>query len=251
MDLQGVFVKIGDSIKFKGFSCGIPDDPKKIKRAPRKSPEKWTFLSLACYNAPSLDTVDHRKTGFGISLWECLVLIHFGPGNPETLAALPTHGHQVEISHLNFLGNETSARNFSDRSFFHGRPRGMSVRKCLFFFRIWRVCPKFLAGCPQGHPAQNFLFGLNFCSRLSDHGELRLEVLVRDGFPGYRILEGSSVGCTRRGSYSAKGVFLPSKRLLSAFYNSPPLSKNPSKNLVFTEIPYKRLLRTLLRSTFC
>ena len=27
-----------------------------------------------------------------------------------------------------------------------------------------------------------------------------------------------------------KGVFLPSKRLLSAFYNTPP-SKNPSKNL--------------------
>ena len=29
--------------------------------------------------------------------------------------------------------NEKSARSFSDRSFFHGRPRGMSVPKCLFF----------------------------------------------------------------------------------------------------------------------
>ena len=27
-------------------------------RNPRKSPEKWIFLSLAFYNAPSLDTVD-------------------------------------------------------------------------------------------------------------------------------------------------------------------------------------------------
>ena len=38
------------------------------------------------------------------------------------------------------------------------------------------------------------------------------------------------IGCTRRGSYSAKGVFLPSKRLLSAFENTP-LLRNPSKNL--------------------
>ena len=59
------------------------------------------------------------------------------------------------------------------------------------------------------------------------------------------------VGCTRRGSHSAKGRgFLPSKHLLSTFYKTLP-SKNPSKNLVFTENPYRRLLRTLLRSTYC
>ena len=59
---------------------------------------------------------------------------------------------------------------------------------------------------------------------------------------------------TRRGSYSTKDVFLPSKHLLSAFYKTLP-SKNPSKNLVFTENPYRHLLRTLLRtllrSTYC
>ena len=33
-------------------------DPEKIKISPRKSPEKWTFLSLAFYNAPSLHTVE-------------------------------------------------------------------------------------------------------------------------------------------------------------------------------------------------
>ena len=71
--------------------------------------------------------------------------------------------------------------------------------------------------------------------------------------------------CTRRGSHSAKDVFLPSKRLLSAFYKTLP-SKNPSKNLVFfywkpfqapSENPSKKhlllenLLRTLLRVACC
>ena len=34
------------------------------------------------------------------------------------------------------------------------------------FPRMWRAWPKFLAGCPQGYPAKNFLFGLNFRFRL-------------------------------------------------------------------------------------
>ena len=33
-------------------------------KTPRKSPEKWTFLSLAFYNAPSLQTVDHLHWEF-------------------------------------------------------------------------------------------------------------------------------------------------------------------------------------------
>ena len=53
-----------------------------------------------------------------------------------------------------------------------------------------------------------------------------------------------------------KEVFLPSKHLLSALYETLP-SKNPSKNLVFIENPLppskkhpplNSLLRTLLRS---
>ena len=32
-------------------------------KAPRKSPEKWTFLSLAFYNAPSLHTVNESLPG--------------------------------------------------------------------------------------------------------------------------------------------------------------------------------------------
>ena len=42
--------------------------------------------------------------------------------------------------------------------------------------------------------------------------------------------------CTRRGLTLRKDVFLPSKHLPSAFYETLP-SENPSKNLVFTENP--------------
>ena len=42
---------------------GAPD---KIK-TPRKSPEKWTFLSLAFYNAPSLPTVGSKCSLDGFS----------------------------------------------------------------------------------------------------------------------------------------------------------------------------------------
>ena len=59
MDLQGAFVKIRDFIKFKGFLVEIPREQAILRKSktPRKSPEKWTFLSLAFYNAPSLRTV--------------------------------------------------------------------------------------------------------------------------------------------------------------------------------------------------
>ena len=56
-------------------------------------------------------------------------------------------------------------------------------------------------------------------------------------------------GAREGGRTLRKDVFLPSKHLLSAFYKTLP-TKNPSKNLVFTENPYRRLLRTLLRSTY-
>ena len=44
-----MFVKIGDFIKFKGFSCGILTEQALLRKSktPRKLPEKWTFLSLA------------------------------------------------------------------------------------------------------------------------------------------------------------------------------------------------------------
>ena len=55
MALQRVFVKIRDFIKFEGSLVEFLET--KIK-TPRKSPEKWTFLNLAFYYAPSLDTVE-------------------------------------------------------------------------------------------------------------------------------------------------------------------------------------------------
>ena len=53
--------------------CGILTEQAILRKskAPRKSPEKWTFLSLAFYNAPSLHTVNFRtflKTPFSQTL---------------------------------------------------------------------------------------------------------------------------------------------------------------------------------------
>ena len=63
--LQGAFVKIVDFIKFEGFSSGISREQALLRKskAPRKSPEKWTFLSLAFYNAPSLHSVAPKVAG--------------------------------------------------------------------------------------------------------------------------------------------------------------------------------------------
>ena len=60
---RGVCVKIGDFIlNLKVFFSGIPREQAILRKskAPRKSPEKWTFLSLAFHNAPSLHTVTSR-----------------------------------------------------------------------------------------------------------------------------------------------------------------------------------------------
>ena len=76
---------------------------------------------------------------------------------------------------------------------------------------------------------------------------------------GLKILR--HLGAREGGRTLRQDVFLPSKHLLSAFYEKLP-SKNPSKNLVVTETPLQapsknpskkrllleNLLRTLLRS---
>ena len=59
--LQGVLVKIrGFILNLKVFSSGIPTEQAILRKSktPRKSPEKWTFLGLAFYNAPSLRTAN-------------------------------------------------------------------------------------------------------------------------------------------------------------------------------------------------
>ena len=53
------------------------------------------------------------------------------------------------------LRNEKSAQSFSDRSFFVD-VRAACPCQIACFSRIWRAWPKFLAGCPQGRPAENF-----------------------------------------------------------------------------------------------
>ena len=53
-----MFVKIGILSNLKVFLWNREQAIVRKAKTPRKSPEKWTFLSLAFYNAPSLDTVD-------------------------------------------------------------------------------------------------------------------------------------------------------------------------------------------------
>ena len=59
-----VFVKSGILLNLK-VSCGICREQTLLKKSknPRKSPEKWTFLSLAFDNAPSLH-VGRRVAGW-------------------------------------------------------------------------------------------------------------------------------------------------------------------------------------------
>ena len=67
---RGAFVKIGDFIKFQGFHVEFLENQAILRKSktPRKSPEKWTFLSLAFYNAPSLHTVKSHFSGYFVGL---------------------------------------------------------------------------------------------------------------------------------------------------------------------------------------
>ena len=79
MDLQEVFVRIGDFIKFKGFLVEFLENRRSSENQnpPENLPEKWTFLSLAFYNAPSLHTVEKRQPG-GAGSWR-----RFWNGSPH------------------------------------------------------------------------------------------------------------------------------------------------------------------------
>ena len=56
--LQGVFVKIGGLIEFKGFLWEFLENRSSWEN--QKPPEKWTILSVAFYNAPNLHTVEWK-----------------------------------------------------------------------------------------------------------------------------------------------------------------------------------------------
>ena len=73
-------------IKFQRFSCGAPREQAILRKSkpPRRSPEKWTFLSLAFYNAPSLDPVELMMI-FDVALvhWPCLRSAEICAGQEE------------------------------------------------------------------------------------------------------------------------------------------------------------------------
>ena len=60
-----MLVKIGDFVKFKGFSSGILREQALLRKAknPRTSSEKWIFLSLAHQNRAIAITSDFRVDG--------------------------------------------------------------------------------------------------------------------------------------------------------------------------------------------
>ena len=70
-----MFVKIRDFIKFKDFLGRFPREQaiQRKSKTSRKSLEKWTFLSLAFYNAPSLHTVDLSNLIDSVNL-RCIVI---------------------------------------------------------------------------------------------------------------------------------------------------------------------------------
>ena len=76
---KGCFVKIGNSIKFEDFLVREQALLRKSKTS-RKSPDKWTFLSLAFYNAPSLQTVDSPEL---LSLWIFRTIQRFPGSCPD------------------------------------------------------------------------------------------------------------------------------------------------------------------------
>ena len=82
-------------------------------------------------------------------------------GPKDLLRPLPT---TFGNSHFRAAVRERKiSPKFFRPKFFHGRPRRMSVPKCLFF-QDFEGLTEVLAGCPQGYPANNFLFGPNFRS---------------------------------------------------------------------------------------
>ena len=97
---------------------------------------------------------------------------------------------------------------------------------------VWRDCHG--AGSPS-HP----VVGSSACMALAAMCNLSLgQREPPDDRPDYTS-NLCPPKCAREGGRTLrKGVFLPSKRLLSAFYNAPP-SKNPSKNLCLYWNPYK------------
>ena len=59
MDLQGVFVKIGDFIKFKGFLVEFLENKRSWKnQKPQENRQKLDFSEPRLYNAPSLHNVE-------------------------------------------------------------------------------------------------------------------------------------------------------------------------------------------------
>ena len=106
---RGVCKNRGFFIKLKGFSCGIAREQAILRKskAPRKSPEKWTFLGLAFYNAPRLHTVK-KSQGRGKITTRPLPQTFLDPPPPMTgfppSLPCPVMSLQIPLSEASKIG---------------------------------------------------------------------------------------------------------------------------------------------------
>ena len=87
------------------------------------------------------------------NFWLAITLTEIASQNASQIASPP---QERAFFPLSKLGNEKSARSFSDRSFFVDVRAACPCQNACFS-RAWRAWPKLWAGCPQGRPAENFL----------------------------------------------------------------------------------------------
>ena len=141
----------------------------------RKAPETYPDSNA------TLDTFQSLKIAL---LWPLSKRKHCGAKSASPFSPCP-------FSASSNRERKKNARSFSDRSFFMDVCAGCPCQNA-YFSKIWRAWPKFSAGCPQGYPPQNFLFGLIFrsCSKpTTEFAQPRLSRVKRRSSPvrGYKF----------------------------------------------------------------
>ena len=113
------------------FPCFQPfkNSPRNIPgRCPRKGPRVAVGVHLSWFHLFCSLTIEPPSLETPICSTPTLTLLPISDSHPQRL--------------LDFR-NENSARSFSDRSFFRGRPHGMSVPKCFIYQDLERMTEVF------------------------------------------------------------------------------------------------------------
>ena len=124
---------------------------------------------------------------------------------------------------------------------------GCRCQNACLFSRIWRAWPKLLAGCLQGYPVKNFLFGLifrswnckrRFCCGLSKDDLVELHFALSSGDPWASSQSIRSVHVTLEGGWLALigdrfGESLGGSQASPSFWKVPGLPRK------FPKLPRK------------